>query len=134
MSQRVGIAAVLVVHEGRALVGRRPLTAASAAGYAEFPGGKVRPGETAAAAARRECREETGLEVVIEALIASGRVADTGRPINFYSGRPAPTATAVPQPPFAWLTAEDVAACRFPPANAAAVEWLIHQLSRPREE
>lgn len=109
-------------------MGRRPLTAASAAGHAEFPGGKVEPGETAAAAACRECWEETGLEIVIEDLIASDRVADTGKRIDFYSGRLSTTATTVPQPPFAWLTAEEVAVCNFPPANAAAVEWLMEHL------
>jgi len=129
VSQPVSIAVVVVVHQGRVLVGQRPLTAASAAGYAEFPGGKVEPGETADAAARRECREETGLEITAEDLIASDRVADNGSRIDFFSGRITATAATEPRPPFAWLTVKEVAACRFPPANTAAVEWLVQQLS-----
>ncbi|MEY3031540.1 MAG: NUDIX domain-containing protein [Planctomycetia bacterium] len=129
MSDPVAIAVVLVIHEHRALVGRRPLTAFSAAGYAEFPGGKIEPAETAAAAAQRECREETGLEIEVEGLIASDRVADTDSRIDFFSGRLARPACTVPRPPFTWLTAEEITACRFPPANTTAIQWLLRKLS-----
>lgn len=37
------------------------------AGYWEFPGGKVEPGEGDAAALVRECREELGVEVAVGA-------------------------------------------------------------------
>jgi len=129
VSRALAIAVVLVIHNRRVLVGHRPLTAVSAAGAAEFPGGKLEPGETAAAAARRECREETGLDVVIDDLIATGRVAETGGQIDFFSGRLAAGEGTVPRPPFNWLTPAEAAACRFPPANAAAVQWLLRQLS-----
>jgi len=131
LSGPVAIAVVLVIHEHRALVGRRPLTAVSAAGYAEFPGGKIEPAETAEAAARRECWEETGLEIVVEGLIASDRVTDTNSRIDFFSGRLARPACTVPRPPFTWLTAEELAGCRFPPANTAAIQWLLRKISSP---
>lgn len=35
----------------------------------EFPGGKARKGESGAACARREVREETGVEVAVEGLL-----------------------------------------------------------------
>lgn len=35
------------------------------AGYWEFPGGKIDPGESPEAAARRECREELSVEVLV---------------------------------------------------------------------
>lgn len=69
MSERrplVGASAV-VVRDGRVLLVRRarpPL-----AGLWSFPGGRVRWGERLADAARREVREETGLEIDIVATL-----------------------------------------------------------------
>jgi mutator protein MutT len=50
---------------GRVLVTRRP-AGTPYAGYWEFPGGKVEPGETPADCVVRELREELGIEVAIE--------------------------------------------------------------------
>ena len=58
---RVGIA--LVGRDGRYLIRRRP-PGSSMPGVWEFPGGKCEPGESSEAAAVRECREETGMDVV----------------------------------------------------------------------
>jgi len=55
------VAAVVVLERGgRWLVQRRP-SEGLLGGLWEFPGGKVEPGETPVAAARRELREETGI-------------------------------------------------------------------------
>jgi A/G-specific adenine glycosylase len=56
------VAAVVgAIRRGRWLVLRRP-SSGLLGGLWEFPGGKLRPGEGPAAAARREFREETGLD------------------------------------------------------------------------
>jgi len=55
-------AAVVVRRDGRVLVAQRPAGKAYE-GYWEFPGGKLEPGETPAAALARELREELGLTV-----------------------------------------------------------------------
>ncbi|MDP6469251.1 MAG: NUDIX domain-containing protein, partial [Pirellulaceae bacterium] len=58
------IAIAVVEHNGRFLVGMRPVETVLA-GFSEFPGGKVEPNEVPAQAAVRECLEETGLEVEV---------------------------------------------------------------------
>ncbi len=60
-AQEVAVA-VLLREDGAVLLGRRP-PGKPYAGYWEFPGGKVEPGETVAEALRRELREELGLDV-----------------------------------------------------------------------
>ena len=55
------VAAALVDADGRVLIAERPPGKAMA-GYWEFPGGKVRPGEAPEAALIRELREELSIE------------------------------------------------------------------------
>jgi 8-oxo-dGTP diphosphatase len=52
-----------LIREGRVLAARRSAPEALA-GKWEFPGGKVEPGETVAAALERELREELGVTAV----------------------------------------------------------------------
>ena len=55
-------AAVITRGDGRVLLAQRP-SGKPYAGYWEFPGGKVEPGETPRAALTRELTEELGLTV-----------------------------------------------------------------------
>ncbi len=55
------VAAILADSAGRVLVAQRP-PGKELAGYWEFPGGKLEPGERAEAALRRELHEELGIE------------------------------------------------------------------------
>ena len=55
-------AAVIMRSDGSVLLAQRP-TGKAYAGYWEFPGGKLEPGETAAAALARELHEELGITV-----------------------------------------------------------------------
>jgi 8-oxo-dGTP diphosphatase len=56
------VAGALIDAAGRVLLAQRP-PGKHLAGYWEFPGGKVEPGESAYDALRRELREEIGVEV-----------------------------------------------------------------------
>ncbi len=58
------VAAVIERPDGRFLLARRPAGKVYA-GYWEFPGGKVEPGELLAAALARELHEELGIDVEI---------------------------------------------------------------------
>ncbi|HZS03477.1 MAG TPA: NUDIX domain-containing protein [Blastocatellia bacterium] len=66
---RVGMG-VLVMREGRVLLGRR--RGSHGDGYYAAPGGHIEFGESFAEAARREVREETGLEVTQLRLLSVG--------------------------------------------------------------
>jgi len=56
------VAAILADAEGRVLIAQRP-PGKALAGYWEFPGGKLEPGEGAEAALQRELAEELGVRV-----------------------------------------------------------------------
>ena len=58
---KVGIGVVIVNAEGKVLIGRRT---GSHARYYSIPGGHLELGETFEAAAAKEVKEETGLEII----------------------------------------------------------------------
>lgn len=113
----------------RVLVGTRgpegPL-----AGLAEFPGGKCEPGESPAACAVRECREETGLEVEVVELLAEtvwqyphGTVH-----LHFFHCRPVrPTETADRHGLFHWRPMSELPMLPFPAANRDAIDRLLNR-------
>lgn len=121
------IAVAVVQQQDRFLVGVRP-EGASLAGYAEFPGGKVREGETPQQAAVRECREETDLEIELgQAFPEVVHDYDHGRVrLHFFAARPIDPA-ALPRPPFRWVRRGELARLKFPEANAA----LLASLAEP---
>jgi len=117
--------AVAVVRRGdEVLIGRRP-QGQPLAGLWEFPGGKVREGESPSEAAARECREETGLDIRVGPLhlevdhtYRHGRVR-----ICFFAASPVDAAQE-PRRPFRWVPRSELAHYAFPPANAAMLAKL----------
>jgi 8-oxo-dGTP diphosphatase len=121
---RTEIAIAVVEHRGEFLVGLRPENVALA-GYWEFPGGKVQPGESAEQAAVRECREETGLDVELIGVYPAAEhdySHDRVR-LSFFRCRPLSPDTP-PAPPFRWVARAELALLKFPPANENLVALL----------
>lgn len=122
---RPQLIAVAVVRQGEHYVVGRRMSHQTLAGYCEFPGGKRRPGESASAAATRECWEETGLQVtaVEELAVVEHRYAHGAVRISFVLCTPLDDA-AVPTPPFAWHRQSELRVDMFPAANAEMLKRL----------
>jgi 8-oxo-dGTP diphosphatase len=124
-SDVISIAVAVVEHEGRVLIGKRP-PGSALAGFWEFPGGKIRPGEEAEEAAQRECLEETGLAIRILATHSEveqdyehGRVR-----IRFLAATPVDPGRE-PAEPFRWVAISQLARYKFPPANQDVIRRLV---------
>lgn len=125
MSEPIPIAVAVVREAGWVLIGQRP-PGVPLAGFWEFPGGRVCPGETLEEAARRECREETGLDVRIGMPYRSivhayehGLVE-----LHFFAATPSEPGQ-VPSPPYRWVPLSELDKYRFPLANAGMLAQLL---------
>ena len=117
--------AVAVVRRGcEVLIGRRP-DGVPLAGYWEFPGGKIRPDETPAHAAIRECLEETGAQILVSRslAVAEHRYDHGSLRLHFLDAIPTDP-DSPPRPPFRWIPIAELDQYRFPPANAKVLETL----------
>jgi 8-oxo-dGTP diphosphatase len=119
------IAIAVVEHEGRFLIGQRPADV-PLAGLWEFPGGKMQPGETPEAAAVRECCEETGLAVepLFRYLGETHEYEHDRVELYFIACRLADGESGTPQPPFIWISREDLSHYEFPAGNWRLLELL----------
>jgi mutator protein MutT len=128
------IAIAVVKHDGLFLIGTRP-DGAPLAGYSEFPGGKIKPGESPADAAARECWEETGIEVTMGdpyPEVVHTYDHDTLR-LHFIRATP----VEFDQPTndrYQWVHRSELADRQFPEANAALVGQLIRAESIPTRD
>jgi 8-oxo-dGTP diphosphatase len=100
------------------------------AGRAEFPGGKVEPGETIDQEVWREVREETGIEIRLmnwrrEIIIPAGH-----RNLRLVFVLCEPVEDIEPDPPFRWIHRKDLRSLEFPPAN----EPILDELTNRRDE
>jgi 8-oxo-dGTP diphosphatase len=118
------VAIAVVEHDGRYLIRRRP-EGAPLAGYWEFPGGKVRSGETSPQAAERECLEETGLVVRAAELMAEveHRYEHGALRLSFQRCR-CETHQKSPEGGFQWVDGGRLNEYEFPPANARVLEII----------
>ncbi len=111
---------------GRYLVGKRP-PGGLLGGLWEFPGGKVKTGETHAAALRREISEELGIRITIGEHVATVDHAYSHFSVSLHvyrcehrSGKAAPRAHTE----LRWVAKKDFSALAFPKANHKFLDLL----------
>src|SRR5436305_14485975 len=125
MTSKRRVVAAVIEREGRFLLGRRP-AGKRHAGLWELPGGKLLPGESALAAARRELAEELGVAVVA----VGGRLfaaADPGSPfvVEFHRVAIAGEPRALEHDELAWAAPAEPAGYDLAPSDRAFAAWLL---------
>ena len=126
MRERIVVVAAVVECHGEFLVARR-LEGTHLAGYWEFPGGKVLPGETHEQALQREIAEElnTGIADIQKLLSTSHAYPDRIVDLHFYRGELTGTPQAVLGQELRWITRAEFASLEFPPADAELIARLV---------
>ena len=122
---RIGIA--VVEHGEDILVGVRgpdgPLP-----GFAEFPGGKCDPGESAADCAARECLEETGLAVEPGVRLLETEFTYPHGAVHlafFHCRLAAESRHQAPANAFRWHPRRELGSLNFPEGNREVVRRLL---------
>ena len=125
-AERIDVALALPLREERFLVARRG-AGAHLEGRWEFPGGKLRPGEDAAAAARRELAEETGLaaERLDPLVVVCHDYAERALRLHVFVARdPRGDVRIDAGREWAWLTLDELERLEMPEANRQMLRAL----------
>lgn len=115
----VDVAAGVIIQDGKVLIARR-IKGKHLEGMWEFPGGKLKPGESPQMAVIREIREEVNLEVIVEHLIDTVmcNYPDRKIKIHFFKCRVLQGAIrAIKWGEVQWVNHQDFDQIGFPPAN-----------------
>ena len=119
-----------IVRAGRVLAARRSAPPELAGGW-EFPGGKVEPGESDAAALARECREELGISIAVAELLGATELGPAWE-LRVYR---ADLVTGEPRAlqdhdELRWLHADELESVRWLPADRPLLAAVAAALSR----
>jgi mutator protein MutT len=132
LAQRDG-ASMVVLNQNKVLLvrrGRLPF-----AGLWSLPGGKAEGGETPREAARRELREETGIEADVEGVLDKVTVAAPGGAsyrLTVFYGRPigGSLTTGSDADTAEWVPLDDIEARPMTPGTAELIWTAAHRLRR----
>ena len=118
------VAAAVIEAGGRYLITRR--VKGHLEGFWEFPGGKIRPGETLPQCLRREVKEELGVEISVGEKIETVTWHYPERTVVLHFFRCLHAGEINPQEgqAFAWVTPDELERYPFPPADTSIISRL----------
>jgi 8-oxo-dGTP diphosphatase len=122
----IDVTAAIWIEDGRVLIARRR-SGVSQAGLWEFPGGKVRPGETPEQCLQREIQEELGVEIAVEKFFGESIHAYEAKAIRLLAYRVSVKSGEVSlneHAELAWVAIADLGGYRFCPADVPLVKKL----------
>jgi mutator protein MutT len=124
------VLAAVISERGLYLVGQRP-SHKRHGGLWEFPGGKIEPGESDLDAARRELREELGVEVqtILPAVFIS-QDDNSDFVIEFVPTVIAGQPEAIEHSALAWATESELPTLDLAPSDRRFVEFLRGSCSK----
>ena len=130
------IVVAAVIEENDTFLVTRRQAGVHLAGMWEFPGGKIAPDETHAAALQREIREELDADVDVHELILATSHAYPERIVALYFYRC--TLQGTPRPllgqEMRWVHRSELATLGFPPADEELIRWLVARSTRSLDE
>lgn len=122
----IKVVAAVIQQDDHFLLTRRQ-TGVHLEGLWEFPGGKIDPGESHAAALRRELREELDTDAVVGALLLETTHDYPDRSVTLFFYRC--TLAGEPRPllgqEMRWVAREELPALGFPPADDELITLLV---------
>lgn len=126
MTKQIHVVGAVIIQDGLVLCAQRG-EGGSLAGFWEFPGGKIEPGESPAVALEREIAEELDFTIEVSELITTtaheyefGTVNLTTFYCRLISGTPKTTEHAA----IRWLRPADLTTIEWAPADVPAVRLI----------
>ena len=123
----IDVTAAILIENGRVLIARRRPGASQVSRW-EFPGGKVRPGESPAQCLEREIREELGIRVAVGEFFGESIHAYADRTIRLLAYRvrraEGGEMSLNDHAELAWVAIADLGQYRFCPADIPFTEKL----------
>lgn len=122
------VVAGVIEKEGKVLIAKRSRPDDPLAGTWEFPGGKVRAGETPQESIRRELREELNIEVDVKEFLVEGRYRYPHISIRLQAYRciwRSGEIKLLDHKEYAWVSPKDLFNFKLSPADHIIAERLI---------
>lgn len=126
MTKQIHVVGAVIIRDGLVLCAQRG-EGGRLAGLWEFPGGKIEPGESPAAALEREIAEELGCIVEVGDLITTTAYDYEFGTVNlttFYCELSSGTPTTSEHAAIRWLRPADLTTIQWAPADVPAVHLI----------